>query len=157
MKYWWYKLEGGMGIVPANEAAYFIQGRELHEDLAMYAQGRTVGEVVGAIPPPTQQDQITLELHTRRVGWATAFGLYIEPTLKAFGEEVQCEAEVVLDRSPLWIGVIPDRVQRRKGGGLVYREWKSARSLRKEWQDHWLYAIQIHLGIAALEEELGER
>ena len=158
MKYWWYKLEGGKGIVPTDESEYLTDGKDIHTDLAMFAQGRTIEDVVAAIPPLEGEKlgQCALERHTRRVAWAVAFGKWIEPFLKLFGKEVQCESEVVLDRSPLWIAVTPDRVQRRKGGGLVYREWKSARSLRKEWQDHWLYAIQIHLGLKALEEEFGE-
>lgn len=157
MKYWWYKLEGGKGIVPAEESVYLTDGKEIHEDLAMFGQGRTLDEVLAAIPPTGGEGQVDLERFSRRLGWATSFGLYIEPFLRSFGTEVSCEEEIILDRSPLWLGVIPDRVQRRHGGGLVYREWKSTKSFKKEWQDHWLYAIQIHLGIKALEEELGEK
>ena len=156
MKYYWYRLHGERGIVPAEEADYFIDGRELHSDLAMFAQGRTVAEIVAAIPPVKSLGQIDLEHWTRRVGWAASFGLFIEPQLRRFGEEVGCEEEIVLDRSPLWVGVIPDRVQRRREGGLVYREFKSSRYLQKSWEDHWLYAIQIHLGLKALEEEMNE-
>ena len=157
MKYWWYKHEQGKGIVPTQEEDYFTAGRELHKDLDLYAQGQTVAEVVGTIPGPGDGGQVGQERHARRSGLAAAFGLYIEPFLRKFGTEVCSEGEVVLDRPPLWVAVIPDRIQRRKGGGLVYREWKSTKSLRKEWQDHWLYAIQIHLGIKAVEEEMGER
>src|SRR5712671_6052687 len=84
MKYWWYKLEGGKGIVPKDEADYLTDGKEIHEDLAMFAQGRSTLEVVGAIPAPTDGGQIGLERWSRRVGWAVAFGLYIEPYLKKF-------------------------------------------------------------------------
>lgn len=158
MKYWWYKLEGGKGIVPIEESVYLTDGKDIHNDLALFGEGASIEEVVSSIPllPSSELGQCALERYTRRIAWAVSFGLYIEPTLREFGEEVACEDEIILDRDPLWFGVIPDRVQRRKGGGLVYREWKSAKYLKKEWQDHWLYAIQLHLGIKALEEELGE-
>ncbi len=158
MKYWWYKLYGERGIVPSDEQTYLTDGKDIHTDLAMFAQGRSVEEVVAAIPTLESEElgQCALERYTRRVGWAVAFGRWIEPFLRSFGEEVQVESEIVLDRSPLWVAVTPDRVQRRHGGGLVYREYKSAKYLDKGWVDHWTYAIQLHLGLAALGEELGE-
>ena len=51
MKYWWYRLEGGKGIVPTDEADYLTDGKDLHLDLALFAQGRTVEEVLLSIPP----------------------------------------------------------------------------------------------------------
>lgn len=155
-KYWWYKLYNGKGIVPNEEQVFLTDGKAIHEDLAMYAQGRTTDEVLAAIPKPDTEDQPTMERYSRRVGWAIAFGSYVEPFLRSFGQEVMCEGEIVLDRSPLWVAVTPDRVQRRHGGGLVYREYKSARTMGRDWQQHWQYAIQLHLGLAALEEEFNE-
>lgn len=83
-----------------------------------------------------------------------AWSEYVEPRIREGFEEVSCEEELVLDRTPLWIGVVPDRIQRRIAtGGLVYREYKSTISTSKAWQEHWMYAIQLQLGLAALQEE----
>lgn len=158
MEYWWNRLEGGKGITPTIQETYFVSGSQLHEDMEMFAKGMTTEEVVAAIGPYIgEPDQIAQELHQRRLGWAAAWGTYQEPLLRKDFDEVSCEAETILDRDPLWVAVTPDRIQRRKGGGgLVYREWKSTATTRKEWQDHWTYAIQLHLGMAATAEELKE-
>lgn len=160
MKYWWYKCEGGNGIVPIEEASYFAEGRELHHDLEPYARGGTVEQVLEGIPSlqsvaPSQTD---LELLSRRRGWAVAFGEFIEPTLRDGHDEVSVEEEIVLQRDPLWVNVRPDRVQRSHATrGLRYREWKSTSSTRPEWVLSWAHHPQLHLGIVALEEELKEK
>ena len=157
MKYWWFRLEGGKGVVPTTPPPYFIDGAALHNDLELYAKGRTVAQVVDSIGV-IKGDQVELEKHWRRLGLVVAWGLYQEPYLDGVEEQVDCEAEVVLDRSPLWIAVTPDRIRRnKKTGRLIYREWKSTATIRREWQDHWTYAIQIHLGLKAVEEEKGEK
>ena len=157
MKYYWYRVHGERGIVPVEEEEYFITGRGLHEDLEGFAQGKTTEEVLfslGALPPGATQ--IELENFSRRLGWVAAWGVYVEPLLRNDFAEVSYESEYILDRSPLWVAIRPDRIQRRKGGGLVYREWKSTSTIKREWVDHWTYAIQVHLGLAAIKEELGE-
>ena len=158
MKYWWQKYHGGGGIVPVEEASYFLAGRQLHEDMEPFAKGVSVETACDLILPlPTDATQVQLEQWSRRKGWVTAWGLYIEPYLRAFGDEVLCEDELLLCRDPLRVRTRPDRVQRRRGGGLVYREWKTTASTRREWCEGWRYSIQLHIGLAALGEASGEK
>lgn len=158
MKFWWHNCHGERGIVPVEDAPALRLGGELHADMEMFGKGASVEEVSSSISIPDNPTQTQLEEVYRRLGWVAAWGAYYEPFLRANFDEVDCEAEIVLDRDPLWVGVIPDRVQRsRVTGRLVYREWKSTASTRSEWQAHWQYAMQIHLGLMALEEEMGEQ
>lgn len=159
MKYWWHKLEGGNGIRPVVEENYFVEGRELHADLEPYARGAGVDEVVELLPKieSVAPDQLALEKLARRIGWVVAFGHWIEPILRLDSEEVTCEDRIVLERDPLWVECRPDRVQRGKGAGLRYREWKSTATTRQEWVQSWAFSPQLHLGLAALEEELKEK
>jgi len=159
MKWWWQKHEGGTGIIPAVEPAYFLEGRQLHSDLEPYARGATVGQVMEGLPSleSVAPDQIALELLCRRIGFAAAFGLYIEPILRDGADEVLVEDEIILERDPLWISAKPDRVQRGHGQGLRWREWKSTSTTRQEWVQSWAYSPQLHIGLAALGEELKEK
>lgn len=157
-KLWLSKFQDGLGIIPVQEASYFIQGREIHEDLAAIANGEAIDNTVRRIiPGEWPSDTTSAEILARRVGWAVGFKLFVEPIIRAKYENVSVESEIVLDRTPLWIGVTPDRVLRdRSDGKLVYREYKTSKDFSGSWMAHWPYAIQLHLGIAALEEELGE-
>lgn len=162
MKFWWYKKEGGTGMVPSQEADYFIIGRQIHEDFGLIAEGVDFRDVLSAIKPPESTDQIEWELYLRRKGWICAFGLYLWPHWKADYEIVKVEGELILDRSPLWIACTPDLVLRgiKKGldtyGKLVYKEYKSTKVKSPSWVAHWSTAVQVHLGLLAVQEELNE-
>jgi hypothetical protein len=163
MKYWWYKKEGGTGVVPSSEADYFIIGRQIHEDFGLIAEGVDFRDVLSAIKPPDSTDQIEWELYLRRAGWICAFGLYLWPKWKADYEMVKVEGELILDRSPLWVACTPDLVLRGTNksldtyGKLVYKEYKSTKVKSPSWVAHWATAVQMHLGLLAVEEELNEK
>lgn len=159
-KLWWYKHEGGIGMVPKEEAPYFLQGRLIHEDLAKLASKVSL-ETVLAEMGEAPQFRPELEIYTRRQGWMIAWDHWVEPRWEDEFETVSVEQELVLEYKDLWVGVIPDRVLRfRKGpykGQLVYREYKTAKSMGPGWVNYWPTAVQLHLGIAAVEKELGEK
>jgi hypothetical protein len=99
-----------------------------------------------------------METLYRRLGWLAAWAIYIEPTLRKEYENVGTEAEIILDRSPLWVAVTPDRLLRhRERHYLVYKEFKSTISSGPKWINHWPYAVQVHLGMKAIEEEMEEK
>ena len=163
MKRWWYKHEGGTGIVPAVEAKYFLDGRQYHEDFALLAEAddplKRAKELIEAIEEKlgTETDQIFLETQTRRAAWIAANGLFIEPELRLTHRTIHVEWELVLDRSPLWVAVTPDRVlERISDGKLIYRDYKGVGGwgATYNWMNHWPYAIQLHTVIAAVQEEL---
>lgn len=161
MKYWWNRLEGERGIVPVSEADYFIEGRELHNGLEKIAQGVPYQDVVASIP--VGETQIEMETYQRRKAWFIIFGKWIWPQWKADYEIALIEKELILDRTPLWIAVKPDLVLRGVSkslgdlyGKLIYKEYKTTGSKSAQWIAHWPYAIQVHIGLQAAAEELGE-
>lgn len=163
MARWWYKNEGGTGIVPVNEPSYFSEGRETHEDLAFVAglaepyspevAAQLVVERFWPLPEG-EMDMLKLETSCRRAGWAAAFALYEEPKVRAEFEQVAAESELILSREPLWMVCTPDRIlKRRVDGRLVYREYKTTRFANYQWVNYWPHAIQLHIGLQAAAEE----
>jgi hypothetical protein len=154
------------GIVPKKEAIYLQVGRETHEDLAMIAEMEDISpealrtrcaELTATLTDEDRLDRAMMEVLYRRLGWLVAFALFVEPDLRRDFETVYLEDELILDRTPLWVPVTPDRVLRdRKDGRLVYWEWKSTMTTGFKWTNSWPYAIQLHIGMKAIEEELGE-
>ena len=167
MKRWWYKHEGGGGIVPVEEAAWFQEGRDYHEDFAAIAEAPDslilvrAKELIEAVEERIHANfnQPLQEALTRRAGWLAANALYIEPAYRAEYETVAIEHELVLERGQLWIAVTPDRLGRRRSDSrLVYRDYKGVGGWGpgKSWMDHWPYAIQMHTVLKAIEEEFKE-
>lgn len=167
MRYFWNRKYGALGIVAKERASYFKIGATTHEDLATVADlddisAPVIDQLIREITDPiTEQDKLiqkTMEVLYRRLGWIAAFALFVEPRIRAEFENVSVEDEIILDRTPLWVAITPDRVLRhRVGGYLIYREYKTALQAGFKWARHWQYDIQIHLGMKALEEELGEK
>jgi hypothetical protein len=167
MRRWWYKHEGGIGIVPKEESIHLLVGRDTHIDLAHAAEMEDISPAaVQAYVDKILNDglsnpDITLsqkEALYRRVGWFAAYTLFVEPKIRADYENVSTEAEHILDRTPLWVTYTPDRYLRhRQGRYLVYREYKSTKWANNGWLNSWTYAPQIHIGLAGMQEELGEK
>lgn len=167
MRRWWYKEESGTGIIPVEEAVYFTEGRDIHEDFQLLAdesadpEKRAV-ELIDAIKDRMDAaggDQLKLESLCRRAGWVAANALYVEPVWRRDYVNVYLEHELVLGRGDLWILVTPDRVGRhRQTRKLVYRDYKGVGGwgATQNWVAHWPYAIQQHTVLKAIEEELHE-
>jgi hypothetical protein len=168
MAYWWSQLEGQTrtetgGIVPNVEADALMVGREIHEDmqalatmedLSPYHLERLLEEIVHSVPTTDRESLSKMEKLYRRLGWIAAWGLYMEPIVRETWDNVAVEGELILDRDPLWVPVTPDRVLRhKKHKYLSYMEFKSTISASNKWMSSWKYAIQLHLGITAIEEE----
>ncbi len=157
MARWWFREEGGGGIVPASTAAYLTQGIEVHDDLAALAQGVEVEALVTEILATPAETQPELEVLYRRAGWIAGFGLYILPRLLDRYEVVFIERELCLARDPLWIACKPDLVLRDKQTGrLVVIDYKTAGMVTKGWVEYWPYAVQHHINLQAVADELGE-
>ena len=165
MRRWWYKHEGDRGIVPAKEAHYFQVGRDIHQDFLGLARS---GDPVEFARAATLQitadigatdDQVLQERLCRQAGWLVAAALWIEPQTRELYDTIFLEHELVLDRSPLWFAVTPDRVLRRKRDkAIVVRDYKSVGGwgATKQWVDYWTYATQLQTLLFAVAEELGE-
>lgn len=168
MKYWLNRKAGPakIGIVPVKESLALTIGRESHydlwniamrEDISEGALKEIVADLTALLTEDDRRDQKQMELLWRRLGWLVAFALYIEPEIRAKYETVQVEHELILDRDPLWVAVTPDRVlKNRLNGTLEYREYKTTIASNQKWMHSWFYAIQLHLGLAAVSEEIGE-
>jgi hypothetical protein len=165
MRRWWYKHEGGLGIIPAAESIHLTVGKQTHEDLAFAAEMEdisvnAIGDYIqGHIPSDFGDLNLAVqEAIYRRLGWFAAYTLYVEPKVRADYETVSVEAEHILDRTPLWVGYTPDRYLRhRQGRYLVYKEYKSTKWANAGWLQSWPFAIQLHIGLAGMQEELDEK
>lgn len=166
MKYYLNRKEAGIGIVPKKEALALAIGRETHVDLSAIAEMEdiseeaieaAVGDILSPITEEDKHEQQKMEMLYRRLGWLAAYALYMEPDIRATYDTVNVEDETILDRDPLWVAVTPDRVLRHKvSKHLEYREYKTTITASKKWMESWPYAIQLHLGLAAVQEELHE-
>lgn len=164
MKRWWYKEEGGIGIVPAEEAVWFKQGRDYHEDFAELAQAADPMEAalerienLRSLMAATN-DQLALETLCRRAGWVAANALWLEPATRKDYRTLHVEHELVLEREALWLAVTPDRVlERLSDSQIVYRDYKGVGGwgITANWLSSWPYQIQLHSVLKAIEEELG--
>jgi hypothetical protein len=156
---WWYKHEGGTGIVPAYEPEYFEDGRAIHEDMAAIAIDTPLADIISPVLERLvgADTQLLRERLTRRVAWACGVSHYIEPLTRQTWRNHQCESELILDRSPLWVACTPDRVLQHLDNPtvFVYREYKSVSMITGRWASHWRTAIQMHIGLKAYEEETG--
>lgn len=161
MKYWWNRFEAGRGIVLRVEADYFKQGSDLHHSLSQIAEGQDYHDVRASIVKP--DDQPSLEAWMRLQAWLTIFGRWIWPEWMKENEVVKVESEMILDRPPLWLAATPDLILRHTSkanpdlyGKLIYKEYKSTGDKSPGWVAHWPFAIQVHIGLKAVEEEMGE-
>lgn len=166
MRYWWNRLEGGTGIVPVTTPNALEVGIEIHEDLAAVSEMDLTDEalsgyidrILSTVPEADRIVQAKMEQVYRRAGWFAAFALFMEPRIRAEFTTEMTEGELILDRDPLWIATTPDRILRhRTGSYLVYRDYKSALQAGQKWSQSWMYALQLHIGMKAIEEEWGER
>ncbi len=156
MARWWYKEEGGNGIVPAKAPAYFARGQEFHEDFADIADGVGVESIVqrALATLPAEFNQDTWEHTYLRAGMSAAMAVFIEPETQRDYDTIKVEGELILDRDPLWIACTPDRNLIRKSDGRdIYREYKSLKRVSRGWVEHWPKAIQVHIGLMAWAEE----
>lgn len=166
MAYWWNRKHGGTGVVMPKEAEALMVGRQTHEDLQAVAEAEDISPaglegliepLLANLQPGDEGHQVVMELLYRRLGWLVAYALYIEPKVREVYETVGLEKELILDRSPLWVPVTPDRVlKHRRSGHVVYREYKSTISSSGKWLGSWKKMVQLHLGIKAIEEDTGQ-
>lgn len=164
-KFWLNRKEGGRGIVPVKSQDALRIGSNLHEDMADIAVmdlghaaiNDFVQSRLNLIDDCDKEIRGRMEEHYRRIGWAVAWLLYIEPRLRAKYDNVAIESELILDRTPLWVAVTPDRLLRDKADKkLVYLEYKSTISAAQKWLLSWHFQIQLHTSLAAVNEEMGE-
>lgn len=156
MKRWWYKHEGGDGIVPTAEAEYFKHGKDIHEDLAQLMEGTPLQEVLNAIDLEVS-DQIVYEVNARRAGLATGFALHIMPFLHTHYDLVATEREGILVHNDLWVGYTPDLILRRKTDKkLVMIDYKSTGTVSPGWASKWPFQVQMHLNMKGISEDFDE-
>jgi hypothetical protein len=156
MARWWYKEEAASGIVPAEEAAYYKDGRDSHAAAELLVTGERVEDVLRSFPL-SGDNQLTLESQTRLQGWIAGLGRFIFPLLLEGAEILMVEKELCLQRDPLWIACKPDLVIRNKQGQIIVIDYKSTGRVSKGWVDYWPLAVQHHINLKAVEEELGEK
>jgi hypothetical protein len=167
MKMWWNRIAEGGGIVPVAEPEALAVGAAIHEDMAFLAEleditpaslQSVIAKLLFNLTEGERQDQHRMEVLYRRLGWFAAWGLFKEPMIRQHWVNKSIEKELILDRSPLWVQVTPDRLLQRKDDPSVvkYMEYKSALSASKKWLQSWPFQIQIHTSLKAVQEEFGD-
>lgn len=173
MKFWWNRLAEGTGVVPVANAEALAVGAQIHEDMALVAEledltpaslDAIVQGILSKLTDEDKQNQHAMELLYRRIGWFTAWALFKEPEIRAKWQNTRIEGELILDRSPLWVQVTPDRLMVERSPLLEtgtsrkvkYLEYKTTISASKKWTESWRYAIQLHTSLAAVQEEFGQ-
>lgn len=167
MRYWFNRLEGGGGLVPKAESLALRIGKETHEDLACIAEmeditvegiSRVVNGILENISNEDKQFHYEMELLYRRLGWLSAWALFLEPKIRESYHDVGIEKELILEEGDLWVPTTPDRILRSKlNHQLIYNEFKTTITANFKWQQSWRYAIQLHIGMKAVEQELGQK
>ena len=165
--YFWNRIFNGHGIVRIGEPLALAVGRATHEDIGSLGEMKDISPaglqeaidgILENIREEDKQNVSKMEILYRRLGWLAAWGLYMEPKIREVYDHVSVEAELILDRDPLWVGVTPDRVLRdRSSGKLVYKELKTTITANYKWLQSWAFMPQLHIGMAAIGEELEER
>jgi hypothetical protein len=163
MAFYWSRLYKCKGIATKTVNDNLLTGTEIHDDLANIGEAtdpleearKLADEILDVIGPDSPT--LVKEHAYRRAGWALAFAKWIEPMLRKDWDNVGIESELILDRSPLWVPVQPDRVLKHKTQKVLrYLEFKSTKFANNQWMNSWQKAIQLHVGLKAASEELGE-
>lgn len=158
MERWWYKEESGIGIVPGVVADPLRVGANIHADFAAIIMAPDpvayVRTEIETRADAREMGQMEAEEWTRHLGWCYAYAAFVVPRILEDEEVVLVEHELVLERGRLWTACTPDLVTRRRiGGGLRYRELKTTAGAGPSWINHWPFAVQMHIGMAALRDE----
>jgi hypothetical protein len=166
MAFFWNRLAEDGGIVPVNQAEALEVGSQIHEDMELIAEledltptsiGDIVQGVLNEITPDKRANQHQMEILYRRLGWFIAWALFKEGDIRKRWQNIGIEKELILDRTPLWVQVKPDRLLKEREGSLTkYMEYKTTISANQKWIDSWRYAIQIHTSMKAVQEESGQ-
>lgn len=163
--FWWQRKEGGKGLVPKTMAEALAVGSEVHADMEVLATmdldlthiNRFVNGIMETFPDLSLMTRPEKEILFRRFGWFVAWALFIEPKIRLKYETIAVEQDLILDRTPLWVPVKPDRLLRdRSSKQLVYFEYKSTLTASQKWLLSWHFAIQLHSSLAAIMEETQE-
>lgn len=167
MEYWWNRIAEGGGVVRKTVPEALAVGAAVHEDMEVIATLEDISPAALAsycdslLVHLTEEDRLDtkrMESLYRRLGWFVSWGLFKEPSIRAEWDTIAVETELILDRSPLWLQVKPDRLLRKKSDHnfVKYMEYKSARSCNSNWLESWKYSIQLHSSLKAIQEELGK-
>lgn len=159
---YWYKHAMGTGIVPTVEPEYFAAGKELHGDICSLVLGERSLDSIHADIDLTTTDQLKLEENLRRAGWLVAFDLYIKPYITQNYDIIATERECILTYTEgadtLHHAFTPDLEVRRKSDGVLgMMDWKTTGSLSFGWAHKWPSQVQMHLNMAGMEQEYGEK
>lgn len=169
MSRWFAYHDAGKGIVPKESILpRAIEGKinedlralmEMHDISPDTIQG-VVDDITSKLTPLDREDVALMELLYRRLGWFTAFALFVEPKLRKHFDSIPIDNEILYDRDPLHLITHPDRVLKDKATGeLIYREYVILPKNvdRRKWLAQWQTNVRLHLGIAAAEQQMGRR
>jgi hypothetical protein len=167
MAFWNHRIEGGRGLMLKTEVLPHKMVAETHNDLhtltemtdiTPMALQEAIDEILAHLTIEDKMNIPKMEFLYRRLGWFAAYGLFMEPDIRANFKDIPIEPELVLDRDPLWVVTYPDRLLQslHNPDTIVYREFElqPAGLQSKQWLQSWQYKMRLHAGMAAAEQAL---
>ncbi len=176
---------GGQGLTINETSLPLFIGESLHAGLAAIAHGVDIDEICAAavaqirstllsaehlgvsaefVSP--EEEQYANEQAALVEGLLRGFARHVWPRFAADYEVVLVEGEQIYrhnengqpDEGGRFVFMSkPDLIVRDKEGSLWYIEYKSTSSNKEAWTNSWATAIQLHSGVRAVEQRLGEK
>lgn len=167
----------GVGLTINETSLPLFLGEVLHAGLAGIAHGLDIDELAASAVAEIKETLLKAEFVTPEEelyaneqaamveGLLRGFYRHVWPKFKEEYEIVSIEGERVYRHNAKGEGdpngrfvfmSKPDLIVRDKYGLLWYIEYKSTSSNKEQWTNSWKTAIQLHSGIRAVEQMLGE-
>jgi hypothetical protein len=168
---------GGTGLTINETSLPLFIGEVLHAGLAGIAHGLDIDELASTAITQIKDTLLAAEYVTPEEetyaseqaalveGLLRGFHRHVWPRLRADYEIVSVEGERIFrhneegkaDPNGRFVFMAkPDLIVRDKEGCLWYVEYKSTSSNKEAWTNSWASAIQLHSGVRAVEQSLGE-
>lgn len=175
-RYRYYSNEyDGKGLSKSETSLELFLGQVMHDGLAGIARGVPIDDICEKmeeeifhtlnIEGDADATNFANEQAALVAGLLRGFARAVWPTIKQNYEVVLIEAAQVYrhgaegesrPNGQFAFMSKPDILLRDKEGSLWYLEYKSTSSQKEEWISSWDTAIQLHSGIKAVEQRLGE-
>lgn len=167
MKLWYSKFQRGGGLTPnaslLSDEMYQatlsdMRTIALMEDISQAAIQEMIDEILSQLSSDDHLNYRAKELLYRRLGWMSAYALFVEPQIRKIYETIDIEEEADIERESLMVRVqTGGRLLRHKQSNQIeHREFVMTATANAKWRDSWEWNIRPHLNFMAIREGLGK-